>query len=195
MLTVHSLSRHSGMAYARDCLRYLGIAAAIVPLGLIAYRKGCGKKQPVVLAASAVPPVVSTVVAARQESGSTQATPGKRRHGLTVRTANGQSLSFGQALVRNSVKIAIPWQLGHTVAVGAAFGGFDEQDPLTTAATLVTYPLLAVLIGSVLLGDGRALHDRVAGSKVLLVAEDHCGDKPDAGSRPGAVRPTLRSAG
>lgn len=56
--------------------------------------------------------------------------------------------------------------VGHTVAVGAAFGGFEDGDPVTLTAAVITYPLLAVMIATGVLGEGRALHDRVAGTVV-----------------------------
>jgi len=105
-------------------------------------------------------------VAARQESGPNAATPGKRRYGLVVQTTGGHRPSFRRVFIRNIVKIGVPWQIGHASAIGAAFGGFEHRDPVTLGATSVTYPLLAALIVNVAIGDGWALHDRIAGSSV-----------------------------
>lgn len=168
MAALHHLASSRGKAYVRDCIGYLGIAVATVPLGLLSQQTGWGDHRGFVLAASAIPPTIATLLAARRESSSSGATPGKRRYGLQVQSQHGEALSFGRALLRNSLKIAIPWQLGHTVVVGAAFGGFDNQDPLTLAAAVATYPLLAIMIGSAAFGEGRALHDRITGSRVLL---------------------------
>lgn len=126
MSLVHGLAGRRGQAYAFDSLTYLGIVAATVPFGLLARRAGWGEQRTFVLTASAIPPMLATALAAHQESSPVAATRGKRRYGLNVKTLEGHSLTFAQALLRNAVKIAIPWQLGHTVAVGAAFGGFDE---------------------------------------------------------------------
>ena len=169
MSRVHALAGRRGKAYALDCLTYLGIAVATVPFGLLARQAGWGRQRTFVLAASAVPPMIATVLAAHQESSSHAATPGKRLYGLSVLTQEGHSLTFAQALVRNTVKIAIPWQLGHTVAVGAAFGGFDELDPITVGATIVTYPMIAAMIASVVVGQGRTIHDYAVGSEVRLI--------------------------
>lgn len=168
MAALHHLAFFRGKAYVRDCIGYLGIAVATVPLGLLAQQTEWGDHRGFVLAASAIPPTIATLVAARRESSSSGATPGKLRYGLQVHGQHGEPLSFSRALLRNSLKIALPWQLGHTVAVGAAFGGFDNQDPVTIAAAVATYPLLAVMLGSVAFGEGRALHDRITGSQVLL---------------------------
>src|SRR5690625_240461 len=166
MISPHSLAKRRSLAYVCDCLGYLGIAAATAPLGLLAHRRGWGANKAFVLAASTVPPVAAMLVAARQESGPTGATLGKQHQRLQVTSREGHRLSYGRALLRNAIKIAIPWQLGHTVAVGTAFGGFDEKDPLTLGATLVVHPLLAALISSVVFGEGYAMHDRIAGSQV-----------------------------
>lgn len=168
MAALHPLVFSRGKAYLRDCVGYLGIAVATVPLGLLARQTGWSDHRGFVLAASAIPPTIATLLAARRESSSSGATSGKRRYGLQVQGQHGEALSFGRALLRNGLKIALPWQLGHTVAVGAAFGGFDDNDPLTIAAAVATCPLLAIMVGSVALGEGRALHDRITGSKVVL---------------------------
>jgi uncharacterized RDD family membrane protein YckC len=167
MLTVHPLATRRAKAYARDCLGYFGIAAATVPLGIVAQRAGLGTNRRFVLAVSAVPPVLAALLAARQEAGPPAATPGKRRYQLMVETRTGETLTFRQALLRNLIKITLPWQLGHTVAIGAAFGGFDNRDPCTIGTAVITYPLVAVMIVGVVTRSGRAPHDRLTGSHVI----------------------------
>lgn len=56
------------------------------------------------------------------------------------------------------------------VAIGAVFGGFDKKDPLTLGAAFITYPLLAAMILGVVLGDGRTIHDRLSGTRVVGTA-------------------------
>lgn len=69
----------------------------------------------VVIALLTVVPV--TVWLAWRESGTAGSTPGKRRCGLSVlATETGRPLGFARALVRNALKVAVPWQLGHLVA-------------------------------------------------------------------------------
>jgi len=167
MLTVHPLATRRAKAYARDCLGYLGIAAATGPFGLVAQRFGFGTNRRVILTLSAVPPILAALLAARQEAGPTTATPGKRRFQLLVEARTGEPLTFRQALLRNLVKITLPWQLGHTVAIGAAFGGFDSRDPLTIGSAVITYPLVAVMMVSVVTRSGAAPHDRLTGSHVI----------------------------
>ncbi|ACQ79602.1 RDD domain containing protein [Beutenbergia cavernae DSM 12333] len=164
---MHPLAIRRAKAYALDALSYLGVAAATVPLGLLVRSRGEPSRN-AVLAMSAVPPIVATLWAAHAEAATAGATWGKRRMGLEVVDDDGGGrLSYRRALVRNVVKIAVPWQLGHTVAVGAAFGGFDERDPLTIAATTLTYPLIAVGAATAFWGSGRGVHDRAAGSVVV----------------------------
>ncbi|MPZ52481.1 MAG: hypothetical protein GEU79_07075 [Acidimicrobiia bacterium] len=167
---MNKLAMARGKAYALDCVAYLGIATATVPLGILAYRAGWGEQRGAVLAMSAIPPVIATVLAARQESGPERSTWGKRRQGLVVAGKRSIQVGFGRALLRNTIKIAIPWQIGHTLAVGAAFGGFEDRDPTTIVASVLTYVGLGVLIGSVLYGEGRGVHDRLAHTRVLAEA-------------------------
>src|SRR5690625_1501182 len=137
MIPPHSLATRRSLAYVCDCLGSLGIATATAPLDLLARRSGRRANNALALAARTGPRVAAMLVAARQESGRTGATLGKQHQRLQVTSREGHRLSYGRALLRNAIKIAIPWQLGHTVAVGTAFGGFDEKDPLTLGATLV----------------------------------------------------------
>lgn len=173
---MNPLAARRARAYALDCAGYLGVAAATVPLGLVVRRLAHGNpSRTLVLGLSALPPVIATVWAALAESGPQGATIGKRRAGLVVvpATSDGREpITMRQAMVRSVVKILVPWQLGHMVAIGAATGGFDDNDALTIGATIVTYPLLGLFAWMVLHGDGRGPHDRVAGTRVVSVPTD-----------------------
>lgn len=169
---MHPLAARRARAYALDCLTFLGVAAATIPLGAVVRRVSDRQKpsRGLVLGISAIPPFVAMAWAALAESGPRRATLGKRREGLEVVTASGERIALSRALVRNAVKIFIPWQLGHVTGIGAAYGGFDEQDPLTIGSALATYPLLGWFAWSVLRGDGRGPHDRVADTRVVSAA-------------------------
>lgn len=163
---MHELALRRGKAYVRDCVGYLGMAAATTPLGLLATTQGWSGSRGFALAVSALPPALATGVATWRESRAEEAsTPGKRWQKLVVRASDGAP-RLSRALMRNAVKIGIPWQLGHVVAVGAAYGGFEERDLLTYVAVTVVYPLIAAMVLTVLFGRGLALHDRVAGTWV-----------------------------
>jgi uncharacterized RDD family membrane protein YckC len=168
------LALRRGRAYARDCLGYLVLPAAMLPVGipLALQIQDPATARAVATVSSAVPPLLAALWAARAESGARGATWGKRRERLVL----AGPTTFARALVRNAVKIALPWQLGHLVAIGAASGDF-EQSPTaswgaatTMAMTVVLYPLLLGLVGTVVLGSGRGLHDLLAGTRVVAVA-------------------------
>ncbi len=164
---MNPLARRRLLAYALDMTGYFGIAAATVPLGLLAARAGLGQSAGFVMAASAVPVVIATAVAALAESR--DGTWGKRRLGLGVERVGGRSLPLGGAVTRNILKIAIPWQLGHVVAIGAALGGFDRPDPGLLAASGLTYVVIGLGLWGVLRRSGVTVHDLAARSRVLTL--------------------------
>lgn len=159
---MHPLFWARTRAYARDAVTYLGVAAATVPIGIPLAMAGIGRYRWAVLGVSSVPPLIAAVIAARAESDGRRDTWGKRAEHLTVHTLDGNRPTFGVALLRNLVKITVPWQLGHAVAIGAIEGGFDTNDTLTLSTTAVLYPLVGVQLWACARGDGRGLHDRIA---------------------------------
>lgn len=152
-------------AYALDAAGYAGIAAATIPVGLFAARAGLGESRLFVLSASVVPVAAATAVATYAEARG--GTWGKRMCGLTVERSSGGPITISDALGRNLVKIAIPWQLGHVVAVGGAFGGFDRPEPSLIAAAVLTYGVVGVGIWGVLRSSGITFHDTVGHSRVV----------------------------
>lgn len=168
---MHELAGARMRAHLIDCVVYLAVAASTAPIRVLANASGWEKNRSFVLAVSAIPPVVATVVAARQESGPESSTFGKRRLGLVVRTRDGEPVTFTRALIRNVAKIAIPWQLGHFVAISAALGYLEDRDRLTVGATALIYPMLGAMVVAGAAGSGRAFHDRLAGTVVELGAQ------------------------
>lgn len=165
---MHPLAKRRCLAYLTDCLPYLGIAAATAPVGVVlATTTELGASRLYSHLISAVPPAIATVVTARAESGPHRATWGKRRQGLTVLTVDGAPLSGGRALARSVVKVFVPWQLGHLTAVGAAWGGFEDGDVLTYAASIAVYLVIGVYAWTSLRGSGRGVHDLLARSRVV----------------------------
>lgn len=110
-----------------------------------------------------------TVTASGLEGRNRHATPGKRVLHLTVERSAGGGAGFARSLVRNGIKYALPWELGHT-AVFALFGTPAAPAPplWVTVVLLLAY---AIPIGSLvlMLATGRALHDRVARTVVASV--------------------------
>lgn len=167
---MHALAARRARAYLTDCVGYLGVAAATVPFGLLLATTGVGSGELSSHLMSAVPPAIATVIAARAESGPRRATWGKRRQGLEVRELDGSTLSLGRALARNTAKIFVPWQLGHVVAVGAAWGGFEDGDVLIFLASFAVYAVIGLYAWTTLRGSGRGVHDLLAASRIGAAA-------------------------
>jgi len=114
--------------------------------------------------ATLVAPVA--VTSALLEASPRQATPGKRRLGLTVVDVEGNRLTRTRSLARSAVKFA-PWQMAHT----AVFQLFAES----TATGYIVLPIAAqilvvVSIATIALdSQHRALHDLIAGTQVVRV--------------------------
>ena len=150
-------------------LGWVGLTAGA---GLPLYRAGLLRQAKplqlnVVAALSVVLPVVLT--AAILESREAAATPGKRALGLAVRTAGGRP-AFPTALWRNTLKIGIPWLVGHAVAFSFANAGDRSREvpARVWVLTAAAYALPAISVASLFAGDGRTLYDRITGTRVIL---------------------------
>jgi len=111
-----------------------------------------------------------TITASGFEGSTRHATPGKRLLRLRVERWSGGGAGFVRSLLRNGVKYAIPWELGHT-AVFALYGSTAEPSPSTVVVLVLAYgiPLLSLLL---LLVNGASLHDRIAGTRVVTEEPD-----------------------
>ena len=105
-----------------------------------------------------------TVALTLLECGRYEATPGKLKFGLRVRVdPTGARLSWQRSLLRNLLKLGVPWSLGHLAAIAlAAGGGIDAQ----IGAILSMAVPIAYLI-TLFTGDGRTVYDRLAGTMVI----------------------------
>jgi uncharacterized RDD family membrane protein YckC len=106
-----------------------------------------------------------------RESSVRQATPGKRvRRLIVVSAVTGGRIRFGRALARNALKIALPWEFGHTVTFTlAASGGIVP--PWIVPVAALTYALPIVYVVTLFVGDGRTLYDRIAGTVVTVARQ------------------------
>ena len=109
-----------------------------------------------------------TIAASGFEGSARHATPGKRVFRLTVERSAGGGAGFARSLVRNGIKYALPWELGHT-AVFALFGSTAAM-PLWVAVVLIAAYAIPIVSLVLLLVTGRALHDRVARTNVASIA-------------------------
>ncbi|HEX6955345.1 MAG TPA: RDD family protein [Agromyces sp.] len=166
-----SLGRRRLVAWLIDwacILVWVAITAAIgLPLylaGIIA-PTGYGGLNLIAALVVVVPVVVG---AAWFESRSVAATPGKRVMRLRVRTAGGRP-SFQVALLRNALKIGVPWLIGHA-AVFAIVASSGAADPVPAWVWLLTgaaYLIPLIWIGSLFVAGGRTPYDRATGTDVV----------------------------
>lgn len=116
----------------------------------------------------AVVVIVPVVLAAAWcESRPTGATPGKRAMGLVVRSGSIR-LSYRLALLRNVLKLGVPWLIGHA-AVFAIVSSSNASNEVPTAVWVLTglaYLIPIVWIVSLFVGDGRTPYDRICGTTV-----------------------------
>ncbi|MFD2340830.1 RDD family protein [Clavibacter tessellarius] len=155
------------------CVWIALVAAVTVPLLLV----GAATHLPPVAenaVATLVLVVPITIALAVLESGPRQATPGKRARRLIVQDARtGEALPFRRALIRNALKVALPWIVGHATVytiVGASTGS-GSVPPAVQAVTAIAYALPALWLATLLLGSGRTPYDRVAGSVVARASD------------------------
>jgi uncharacterized RDD family membrane protein YckC len=88
---------------------------------------------------------------------------------LRLRVESADGPGFARALLRNTIKYAIPWEIGHT-AVFALVGSTGAPALWVTIALIVAYaiPIVSLVL---MIATGRALHDRVARTAVVATGE------------------------
>lgn len=170
-----ALGRRRILAWLIDCaciLVWVAVTALIgVPLYLAGIIASTGMLRANLIGAFVM--VVPVVIAAAWcESRSGSATPGKNALGLRV-SLGRDDRRFPVAMVRNLLKIGLPWILGHAAVYAlAATGDSSAGVPagiwvLTAAAYLI--PIVFVV--SLLLGEGRTPYDRLTRTRVELRPE------------------------
>jgi uncharacterized RDD family membrane protein YckC len=160
-------------AWVIDWLIISAYAVALAPLGLLLVDRSVRLPSLGWNAASFVVLIVpATVWLAAWESGRSGATPGKRLLGLRVRVSRKGDLGRRRAVARNALKVALPWELGHTAT-------FLLVDPRASGSTVLVGMASAVLAGalaagyvaSLFIGTGRTPYDHAAGTRVV---RSHC---------------------
>jgi len=105
-----------------------------------------------------------------QERSPKQATWGKRKAGIRVVNANGETLTGIQGFVRSLVKF-LPWQIAHTSIYhieGLPFAPIDPS-PMVVAGFALVYLLVGIYIASALISKKhRTPYDWAAGSFVIV---------------------------
>jgi uncharacterized RDD family membrane protein YckC len=127
------------VAWALDWLVISAYAGALVPLGVFLLDRGF-RLPPAGWNALAFGLLVlpTTVWLAAWERGVRGATPGKRLLGLRTAGFDGRRLGGRRALARNALKVALPWELGHTAALPTT--GVTETRVRPTALVRTGFP-------------------------------------------------------
>ena len=147
--------------------------AVVAAAGAVLYVAGITRDVDVVLGnvigfITLIVPI--TITASGFEGSARHATPGKRALGLAVERFIGGGAGFVRSLLRNGIKYALPWELGHTAAF--ALFGVTAAPPLWVSIVLVVTYAIPITSLVLLLATGRALHDRVARTAVATVARN-----------------------
>ncbi|MFD2796000.1 RDD family protein [Promicromonospora vindobonensis] len=157
------------VAWLVDWLCFVVWLALLAAVGIPLYLSGVTGQWSVVTAnvvAGVLTAVPLTVSLAVLESGGRQASIGKRVMGLRVTGArDGERLSFAAALLRNALKIALPWTIGHAAAIGLVWS--PTVGPGLAALTAAAYALPIAYVVMLFVGAGRTPYDRVAGATVV----------------------------
>ena len=156
-------------AWAVDWLIISAYAVALVPLGLLLVDRSVRLPSLGWNAASFLVLIVPTTVwLAAWESGRSGATPGKRLLGLRVRVLGEGDVGWPRAAARNALKVALPWELGHTAA-------FLLADPEASGSTVLigmasgvlACVLAASYVAALFIGTGRTPYDHATATRVV----------------------------
>lgn len=154
------------VAMALDLAVIAGWAVFAAVVGVTSRALGFDITSPPVADAFAFATLVApaTLTFAWQESSTRQATFGKRHMGLVAVDQAGRRLSRRRSLARSAVKF-LPWQLAHT----AVFGLIADPESMGMVALSITAQgvVVASVVAMSLDQQHRALHDRVAGTRVI----------------------------
>jgi uncharacterized RDD family membrane protein YckC len=147
-----------------DGATYLIIPALLVPIGLLLTRRGVTLSSLAVNAIGfALVMALASAWAVWWEARPRGRTPGKRLLRLQVIDQRTRALpSPRQALVRKLIKIALPWELGHTVELGYANTEGSVVPGWLWALTAATYGWLLLNLILLIIPSHRPVHDRLA---------------------------------
>jgi len=161
------IPRQRVLAWLIDCAGILGWLALTVAVGLVLRQLGVrpGPLGTNVLATVfGVAPVCLGL--AIFESGRREATPGKRRRHLVVVSTNQyRRIGLGRALVRNLLKVGLPWTLGHALAIALVGGATFTARLVVLAALAYAVPIFYLI--TLLAPPHRPVYDRLSGTNVV----------------------------
>ncbi|MFE7508952.1 RDD family protein [Promicromonospora sp. NPDC057488] len=156
-------------AWLVDWLCFLVWLALLAAVGVPLYLSGVTAHWSAAttnVVSALVTAVPLTIFLAVLESGARQATVGKRVLGLkVVGAADGERLSFAPALLRNALKVAVPWTIGHAAAIGLV--GSSAVGPGLVILTAAAYVLPVAYFVTLFVGQGRTPYDRAGRARVV----------------------------
>jgi uncharacterized RDD family membrane protein YckC len=137
----------------------LNLSGATRPVGALASN----------LVAALVTVVPATVVLSLLESSSREASVGKRtRHLRVVDAVTGSRVSFRRSILRNTLKIGVPWTIGHAAVFSIVQAGGSVPVPVSVwLLTVVAYVLPIMYVAFLFVGQGRTPYDLISGTVVI----------------------------
>jgi uncharacterized RDD family membrane protein YckC len=158
-------------AWLIDWAAILGWAAVTAAVGVPLLLTGVlSRVSPVALNLVSLLVLVLPVVAvlAVLEAGGRQGTFGKRALGLRVRDhTSGAGIGLPRAVLRNALKIGLPWTLGHVAVIAiVATSRLAEAPGWLWPLVAAAYVLPAVFVVSLFVGSRRTPYDRASGTEV-----------------------------
>jgi uncharacterized RDD family membrane protein YckC len=150
-------------------LVWVAITAAVgVPLYLSGVTHPAGVVASNVVAAL-MTVVPATVVLALLESSAREASIGKRaRHLRVVDAATRSRVSLRRSLLRNTLKIGLPWTIGHAAVISIVQASGSASVPVAVwLLTIVAYVLPIMYIVFLFVGEGRTPYDLISGTIVI----------------------------
>ena len=150
-------------------LVWVAITAAVgVPLYLSGVTHSMGAVT-LNLVAALVTVVPVTVGLTLLESSAREASVGKRtRHLRVVDAFTGSRVSFRRSILRNTLKIGVPWTIGHAAVFSIVQASGSGPVPVSVwLLTVVAYVLPIMYVVSLFVGQGRTPYDLVSGTVVI----------------------------
>jgi len=160
------------LAWTVDWLCILGWVVVVAAIGVPLYLAGITAGLTVVVlnvVATLVLVVPITVALAGLESSAREGTIGKRLRGLrVVSSRTGARLSYRRSLARNTIKIAVPWTIGHAAVYAIVASSAAGSVPVAVwVLTAAAYVLPIAYFASLFIGSGRTPYDRICGTVVV----------------------------
>jgi uncharacterized RDD family membrane protein YckC len=89
--------------------------------------------------------------------------------GVRVVALDGGRVSFGAALLRNALKVALPWIVGHATVFAFSTTHITGATPTWLwVLTISAYVLPIVYVVSLFVRNGRTPYDLTAGTHVTI---------------------------